>query len=61
MTRKRNIVNNESNTNYAVGNKIVFDTVVLKSNFFDFDFAYILARGDITNFGNNITHIEIKN
>ena len=36
MTRKRNIVNDQSNVNYDVGDEIIYDN------------AYILVRGNIT-------------
>ena len=35
VTRKRNIVNNKSNKNYAVGNDIIYNTEVLKSNIYE--------------------------
>ena len=48
MTKKRNIANNQSNTNYDLGNEIIYNTEVLKSNFCDYNDAYILVRDDIT-------------
>ena len=48
MTRKCNIDNDESNTNYAVGNEIIYSTRVLKSNHCHFNEAYILVKGVIT-------------
>ena len=48
VTRKWNIVNDESNTNYDVGNEIIYNTEVSKSNLCDNNDAYILVRGDIT-------------
>ena len=48
MARKWNIVNNNSKANYDAGNKIAYNTEVLKSNLCDYDDAYILVRGDIT-------------
>ena len=44
VTRKWNIVSDQSNTNYYVGNRIIYDTEVLKSNLCDFNDAYILVR-----------------
>ena len=35
MTRKWNIFNDQSNTNYDVGNEIIYNTEVLKSNLCD--------------------------
>ena len=48
MTRKWNIVNDNSRSNYGVGNEIIYNTEVLKSNLRDFNDAYILVRDDIT-------------
>ena len=36
MTRKWNMVNDQSNVNYDVGNEIIYNTEVLKSNFCDY-------------------------
>ena len=47
VTRKGNIANDESNQNYDVGNELIYNTEVLKSNFCDYDDAYILVKGDI--------------
>ena len=44
VTRKWNIVNNQSNGNYNVKNKIVYNTEVLKSNLCGYNDAYILVR-----------------
>ena len=35
VIRKRDIVNNKSNANYDVGNEIIYNTEVLKSNLCD--------------------------
>ena len=35
VTRKWNIVNDQSNGNYGVGNEIIYNTEVLKSNLCD--------------------------
>ena len=48
VTRKQNIVNDQSNVNYDVGNEIIYNTEILKSNLCDFNDAYILGKGDIT-------------
>ena len=45
MTRKCNIVNDQSNANYDVGNEIIYSTEVLKSNLCNYNDAYILVRG----------------
>ena len=39
VTRKWNIVNDQSNANYDVGNYIIYNTEVLKSNLRDFNDA----------------------
>ena len=48
MARKWNIVNDQSDANYDVGNKIIYNTELLKSNLCGYNDAYILVRGDIT-------------
>ena len=48
VTRKWNIVNNNSKANYNAANEITYDGKVLKSSFCDYNDAYILVRGDIT-------------
>ena len=35
VTRKWNIVNDNSNANYGVGNEIMYNTKVLKANYCD--------------------------
>ena len=37
VTRKWNIVNDNSNANYSVGNEITYNTEVLKSNLCDYN------------------------
>ena len=61
MTRKWDIVNDNSNTNYGVGSEIVYNTEVLKSIFWDFKDAYILVRGNIIIIGHQITQVAFKN
>ena len=46
--KKWSIVNNQSNANYAIGNEIIYNKEVLKSNFRDYNDSYIEVRGDIT-------------
>ena len=48
VTKKWSIINDQSNGNYAVGNKIIYRKEVLKCNLFSFNDAYFLTRGDIT-------------
>ena len=61
LTRKWNIFNDQSNANYDVGNEIIYNTEVLKSNFCDYNDAYILVRGNITIIGYQVTQIAFKN
>ena len=44
VTRKWNIVNDNSIANYQEGNEITYDTEVLKSKLCDYNDAYILVR-----------------
>ena len=60
VTRKWNIVNYESNTNCDVGNEIIYNTEVLKSNLCDYNDAYILVRGDITIIASPATQVAFK-
>ena len=46
--RKWDIVIDQSHANYDVGNEIIYNTKVLKSNLCDLNEAYILVRGVIT-------------
>ena len=55
VTRKWNNVNDQSNSNYYVRNKIIYNTEVLKSNLSDYNDAYILVSGDITIVRHNFT------
>ena len=52
VTRKFNIVNDQSNTNYYVENEIINNTEILKSNLCDCRNAYIVVRSDIAIKGN---------
>ena len=47
MTRKWNIVNDNSNAIDGVGNEINYNAEGLKSNLCDYNNANILVRGDI--------------
>ena len=60
MTRQWNIVNDQSNANYDVGNKIIYNTEVLKSNICDYN-VYISVRGDITVIAVLATQVSFKN
>ena len=46
VTRKWDIVNNQLKANYNVGNEIIYNTGVLKSNPCDYSGAYILVKDD---------------
>ena len=41
VKRKWNIVNDHSNANYGVGNEIIYNTEVLKSNLCDYNLSLI--------------------
>ena len=57
VTKKRNIVNDESNANYD----IIYNTEVLKSNPCDYNNAYIIVKGDITVTAAPETQVAFKN
>ena len=59
--RKWNTVNDNSKTNYDVGNEIMYNTEVLKSNLCDYNYSYILVRGDITVTAAPETKVAFKN
>ena len=61
VTRKQNIANDQSNTNYDIGNEIIKNNEVLKYNSCDYNDASILVRGDITIVGDNGTQLAFKN
>ena len=56
-----NIVNDQSNPNYGVGNEITYNTEVLKSNLCDYNDTYILVRGNISTIGHQTTQVAFKN
>ena len=60
VTRKWNIVNDNSNANYAA-HEITYDTEVLKYSLCDYNDAYILVKGDITIIGHQETQAAFKN
>ena len=45
VTRKWNIVNDQSSDIYVVGNEFIYNTEVLKSNYCDYNDTFILPRG----------------
>ena len=42
------------------GNKIIYNTEVLKSNLSDYNERYILVRGDVTIIGKSVTQVVSK-
>ena len=61
MTRKWNIVNDNSNSDYAAANKITYNTEILQSNLCDYNDGYILVTGDITIVAALATRVAFKN
>ena len=61
VTRKRNIVNNNSKSTYAAANEISCNTEILKSNLCDYNNANILVKGGITFTAAAQTQIAFKN
>ena len=62
VNRNWNIVNDQSNANYSKKNEITYSTEVSKSNFCNYNNAYILARGDIRIIGHKLkTEVAFKN
>ena len=53
MTKNRTL-SIKSNANYDVENEIIYNTEVLKSNFCDYNDAYILGKGDIVTAAHNV-------
>ena len=60
VTRKWNIVNDQSNVNYDVGNKITYNAEVLKSNLCDYNDAHILVRDKITIIGHQVIQVVFR-
>ena len=60
-TRKWNIVNDHSNANYDVGNEIIYNAKVLKSNLCDYNEVYILVKSKITVSAAPETQASFKN
>ena len=61
MARKWNIVNDNSKPSYDVGNKIIYNTEILKSNICNYNDAQILVRSDVTSIGDNGHGVVFKN
>ena len=58
VTRKWNIANDKSKSNYGTGNEITYDTEVLNSKLCDYDDPYILVRGDTIITGDHALFIK---
>ena len=61
VTRKWNIGNDNSRTNYDEGSKIIYNTEILKSILCHYSDDYILVRGNITIIGHQSTQVAFKN
>ena len=61
VTRKCNIVNDNSKTSYDAVNEITYNTEVLISNLCDYDDPYILVKVDITVTAAAQTQVACKN
>ena len=61
VTRKWNIINDNPKANYNVGNEIIYNIEVLKSNLCDYNDAYILVKGNITFIAAPLTKVAFKN
>ena len=61
VTRKWNIVNDQSYVKYGERNEIIYNTEVLKSNLCNYNNAYILVNGDITVTKAPKTQVSLKN
>ena len=60
-TRKWNIANEKSKSNFDPTNKITYNTEILKSNLCDDNDAYILVKGDITTAAAPAKQVGFKN
>ena len=60
VSRKWCIVNDQWNANYDVGNEIIYNTEILKSNLCDYNDAYILVKGNIAIAGNIAAWVTFK-
>ena len=61
VTRKWNIVNDNSKSNYDATNEITYNTEILKSILCDYNDTYILVRGDIIVVASPATQVVFKN
>ena len=61
VSRKGNIVNDNSKVNYGVGKEIIYNTEILKSNLCDYKDTYSLVRSKITVIGHGLIEVAFKN
>ena len=61
VTRKWNIVNDNSRRNYDAESEIIYNTEILKSNLCGYIDACILVRGNITIIGHQVAQVPFKN
>ena len=61
VTRKLNIVNNNSKPNYGEGDEIIYNKEVLESSLCDYNDAYMLVKGDMTITGDKGPRVAFKN
>ena len=61
VPRKWNIVSNQSNAKHDIGNEIIYNREVLKSNVCEYSDTYMLVRGDITVTVAPATQVSFKN
>ena len=61
VTRKQNIVDDNSNIHYGVRNNITYIREVLESNLRNYNDAYALVRGNITITEHQVTEVTFKN
>ena len=59
--RKWNIFNYNSKSTYDATNEITYKTEILLSNLCDYNYAYILVRGDVTVIAALATQVAFKN
>ena len=60
LTRKWNIVINNSKLNYDVGSKSIYNTEGLKSNLCDYNDTFIFVKGDITVTASSVIPVAFK-
>ena len=61
MTIKWNIVNDLSNANHDVGNKIIYNTEILQSNLCDYNDTHIVVADDINVLAAPAMYVSFKN